>query len=176
MTAFIRSRNLRSAAEAALVLAVGMGFGRFAFTAILPHMVEEDVLSLGEGSLAASANYAGYLLGALLAVRARAHHAHCLCLWAVIGTAACLAALALSAPVPVIVMLRGLAGAHCETKELTPAAYWSTRPLLEASVFNKPVEQALTAYYQTDDSLRHVWTHGVKFRREIEKVPYLLIK
>ncbi|HCI1918307.1 YbfB/YjiJ family MFS transporter [Pandoraea sp. XJJ-1] len=123
MTAFIRSRNLRSAAEAALVLAVGMGFGRFAFTAILPHMVEEDVLSLGEGSLAASANYAGYLLGALLAVRARAHHAHCLCLWAVIGTAACLAALALSAPVPVIVMLRGLAGAF-SALSMVAASLW----------------------------------------------------
>lgn len=101
---------LRSAAEAALILAVGMGFGRFAFTAILPHMVAESALSVRGGSLAASANYAGYLLGALLAVRARPHQAHRLCLWAVIGTAACLAALAVPAPTWAIVAVRGLAG------------------------------------------------------------------
>lgn len=53
------SVNLRPAIDAALIMAIGMGFGRFAFTAIYPHMVEEGVLSLHGGSLAASANYAG---------------------------------------------------------------------------------------------------------------------
>ena len=56
--------RLRAAIAAAVILAIGMGFGRFAFTAIYPHMVTEGVLSLRDGSLAASANYAGYLLGA----------------------------------------------------------------------------------------------------------------
>ncbi|RYF40475.1 MAG: MFS transporter, partial [Comamonadaceae bacterium] len=36
--------RLRSAFDAALIMAIGMGFGRFAFTAIYPHMVQEGVL------------------------------------------------------------------------------------------------------------------------------------
>ncbi|NHQ91998.1 YbfB/YjiJ family MFS transporter [Janthinobacterium lividum] len=102
--------RLRVAIAAAVILAIGMGFGRFAFTAIYPHMVREGVLSLRDGSLAASANYAGYLLGAVLAMRARAHSAHRLCLWSVAGTALCLGVLALPMPVWLIVTVRGVAG------------------------------------------------------------------
>jgi len=102
--------RLRTAIAAAAILAIGMGFGRFAFTAIYPHMVEEGVLSLREGSLAASANYAGYLLGAILAMRARARSAHRLCLWSAAGTALCLGVLAVPMPVWTIVMVRGAAG------------------------------------------------------------------
>jgi MFS family permease len=46
-------------------LAVAMGIGRFAFTPILPLMLEEGLLSLGDGGMLASANYICYLLGAL---------------------------------------------------------------------------------------------------------------
>ena len=102
--------GLRSAFEAALIMAIGMGFGRFAFTAIYPHMVEEGLLDLQGGSLAASANYAGYLLGALLAIRARARNAHRLCLWSTAGTVACLALLAVVEAMPIIVALRCVAG------------------------------------------------------------------
>ncbi|MGK5051801.1 YbfB/YjiJ family MFS transporter [Janthinobacterium sp. RB2P8] len=102
--------RLRAAIAAAAILAIGMGFGRFAFTAIYPHMLGEGVLSLRDGSLAASANYAGYLLGAILAMRARAHSAHRLCLWSVAGTALCLGVLALTMPVWLIVTVRGVAG------------------------------------------------------------------
>ena len=102
--------RLRAAIAAAAILAIGMGFGRFAFTAIYPHMVGEGVLSLRDGSLAASANYAGYLLGAILAMRARASSAHRLCLWSVAGTALCLGLLALTMPVWLIVTVRGVAG------------------------------------------------------------------
>lgn len=104
------SARLREAMAAATILATGMGFGRFAFTAIYPHMMREGVLSLRDGSLAASANYAGYLLGAILAMRARAHSAHRLCLWSVAGTALCLGVLALPMPVWLIVTVRGVAG------------------------------------------------------------------
>jgi MFS family permease len=48
-------------------LAVGLGIGRFLYTPILPHMVEAGVLSAGEAGFVASANFAGYLAGALLA-------------------------------------------------------------------------------------------------------------
>ena len=102
--------RLRAAIAAAAILAIGMGFGRFAFTAIYPHMLGEGVLTLRDGSLAASANYAGYLLGAILAMRARAHSAHRLCLWSVAGTALCLGVLALPMPVWLIVTVRGVAG------------------------------------------------------------------
>jgi predicted MFS family arabinose efflux permease len=52
-------------------LAVAMGIGRFAFTPILPMMQQDAGLSIARGGWLASANYAGYLLGALLAMRMR---------------------------------------------------------------------------------------------------------
>ena len=48
-----------------LALAVAMGVGRFAFTPLLPMMLHDGVLTLTEGSWLATANYIGYLLGAL---------------------------------------------------------------------------------------------------------------
>lgn len=101
---------LRSAVDAALVMAIGMGFGRFAFTAIYPHMIDEGLISLAEGGWAASVNYAGYLLGALLGMRARAGSAHRLCLWAMLGTAFCLAILSVVQAAPLLILLRGIAG------------------------------------------------------------------
>jgi MFS family permease len=51
-----------------LALAVAMGIGRFAFTPILPMMQMDAGLSLAAGGWLASANYLGYLLGALWAM------------------------------------------------------------------------------------------------------------
>jgi MFS family permease len=48
-------------------LAVAMGIGRFAFTPLLPMMQADAGLSLAQGGWLASANYAGYLAGALWA-------------------------------------------------------------------------------------------------------------
>jgi MFS family permease len=47
-------------------LAAAMGIGRFAFTPLLPMMLAERVVDLATASWLASANYLGYLLGALL--------------------------------------------------------------------------------------------------------------
>lgn len=47
-------------------LATAMGIGRFAFTPMLPLMQAAGTVTLQEGSLLATANYAGYLLGAVL--------------------------------------------------------------------------------------------------------------
>ena len=47
-------------------LAVAMGIGRFAFTPLLPMMLSDGVIDLATSSWLASANYLGYLVGALL--------------------------------------------------------------------------------------------------------------
>lgn len=48
-----------------LALTLSMGIGRFAYTALLPQMLEEGLLNHAGGALLAGANYAGYLAGAL---------------------------------------------------------------------------------------------------------------
>jgi hypothetical protein len=50
----------------AVALGVAMGIGRFAFTPILPMMLHDGVVDLPTASWLASANYLGYLIGALL--------------------------------------------------------------------------------------------------------------
>ena len=46
-------------------LAVAMGIGRFAFTPLLPMMLHDGVVDIAAGSWLATANYIGYLVGAL---------------------------------------------------------------------------------------------------------------
>ena len=52
-----------------LSLAVAMGIGRFAFTPMLPLMVQAGQLDLTGAGWIAAANYAGYLAGALTVSR-----------------------------------------------------------------------------------------------------------
>src|SRR5213595_1894797 len=52
-------------------LAVAIGIGRFAFTPILPMMQEDSALSVAGAGWLASANYAGYFIGALSAIGLR---------------------------------------------------------------------------------------------------------
>jgi MFS family permease len=54
--------------RAAAALAASMGIGRFAYTPILPLMHTQAGLSAQYGSALATANYAGYLAGALLGI------------------------------------------------------------------------------------------------------------
>ena len=55
-------------------IAVAMGIGRFAFTPILPMMQEDAGLSVAGGGWLASANYFGFLLGAVWAINLRVQH------------------------------------------------------------------------------------------------------
>lgn len=48
-----------------VALAVAMGLGRFAFTPLLPMMLNDGVVDLPGASWLASANYLGYMLGAI---------------------------------------------------------------------------------------------------------------
>jgi hypothetical protein len=56
----------RVAIAGMLSLAVAMGIGRFAFTPLLPMMLADGAVDLPAASWLASANYLGYLVGALL--------------------------------------------------------------------------------------------------------------
>jgi hypothetical protein len=56
----------RAAVAGMVSLAVAMGIGRFAFTPLLPMMLADGVVTLDAASWLASANYLGYLVGALL--------------------------------------------------------------------------------------------------------------
>jgi hypothetical protein len=58
-------RPLAIALAGLVSLAVAMGIGRFAFTPLLPIMLAEGAVDLAGASLLASANYFGYLVGAL---------------------------------------------------------------------------------------------------------------
>ncbi|MDB5731027.1 MAG: putative transporter, MFS-type [Variovorax sp.] len=68
-----RREAWRAALACMVTLAVAMGLGRFAFTPMLPVMLEEGKLDLQGGGLLASLNYLGYFLGALscAAIRVR---------------------------------------------------------------------------------------------------------
>jgi MFS family permease len=63
---FVPGAPWRVALCGLLALAVAMGIGRFAFTPLLPMMLADQVIALPAASWLATANYLGYLVGALL--------------------------------------------------------------------------------------------------------------
>ena len=72
-----------------VALLVVHGLGRFAYTPLLPLLIEDGVISLPEGAAVATWNYVGYLLGAMLAVRwHRPGQIQAILPWTLIGNAA----------------------------------------------------------------------------------------
>jgi predicted MFS family arabinose efflux permease len=101
--------GLRVALAALAALAIAMGIGRFAFTPILPMMQQDSGLSVSDGGWLASANYLGYLIGALSAVRLHLRAATAIRAGlAVIGASTL--AMALHDGFPLWVFLRTVAG------------------------------------------------------------------
>ncbi len=106
------------AAAAALAglcaLALGMGIGRFAYTPVLPAMQADFGLSVESAGLIASANFAGYLAGALLAIRVaqRARRrAYVVAVLASVATTLLMAAFSGVAPISAVRFLSGVASA-----------------------------------------------------------------
>ncbi|MEH0071878.1 YbfB/YjiJ family MFS transporter [Pannonibacter sp. Pt2-lr] len=67
MTHAASSSPVRLALGGLLSLAAAMGIGRFVYTPVLPFMIGQIPLSKADGGLIASANFLGYLVGALAA-------------------------------------------------------------------------------------------------------------
>ena len=64
-----RSPNFRITFFGLISLAMAMGIGRFAFTPLLPMMLQEGLVSIIDGGWLASAHFLGYRLGAVLVTR-----------------------------------------------------------------------------------------------------------
>lgn len=95
----------------AVALAVAMGIGRFVYTPILPGMMDGLGLSASDAGLIASANYAGYLAGAILAAGNWGQgREHAVAMAGLAATAVLSAAMGLTDSVAAFLALRFLAG------------------------------------------------------------------
>lgn len=129
----------RIAAAGCIALAVAMGIGRFAFTPVLPLMQDDYALPIEQGAWLATANYLGYLAGAivtmLFGLRATTAIRTGLALIAITT-----ALMALNAGLAVWLVLRALAGAGSALVMVYVAAWTVERlrtrdPALNGAVF-----------------------------------------
>ncbi len=101
----------RLALAGMIALAVAMGIGRFVYTPILPGMMEELGLSPADAGWIASANYLGYLVGALAAAGGWAHGRERMLMLAGLGASTILAGLmGMAETMAAFVAIRFLAG------------------------------------------------------------------
>lgn len=102
---------LLTALAGAIAMAVAMGLGRFFYTPVLPEMMDGLGLGPSEAGWIASANYAGYLLGAILAAWGWAEGIERkVALSALIATALLLLAMGLASNLLVLAAIRFMAG------------------------------------------------------------------
>lgn len=102
---------LMTAIAGALAMAVAMGLGRFFYTPVLPAMMTGLGLGPAEAGWIASANYVGYLLGAILAAYGWAEGIERkVALLGLVATALLLLAMGVSSNAVVLAIIRFLAG------------------------------------------------------------------
>lgn len=94
-----------------LAMAAAMGVGRFVYTPILPPMVEAIPLTRSQAGLIASANFVGYLAGAVLASMRLPGSRRFWLLCSLAATAICLLGMGFATTMPVFLALRFTAGA-----------------------------------------------------------------
>jgi predicted MFS family arabinose efflux permease len=95
-----------------LAIAAAIGIGRFVYTPILPPMIEALGLSKAQAGLVASANFLGYLIGALLAAMPTLPGSRRLwLLCALTVSSLTTAAMGLSETIPTFLVLRFVGGA-----------------------------------------------------------------
>ena len=111
MSSGSRFMSLRYALAGALAMAIGMGIGRFAYTPILPGMMEGLGLTASDAGLIASANYVGYLIGAILAGGGWGQgRERSMAYLGTGGTAVLTAAMGFTDAIPAFLLIRFLAG------------------------------------------------------------------
>lgn len=107
--------NLKIGIAATLFLVIGMGFSRFAFTGLYPLMVHDGFLTVNSGTHAASANYIGYLIGALALGRLKPQLSQCIVICSMLLSVLMLFALGFAKESWLIISIRGLAGVFSAT-------------------------------------------------------------
>src|SRR5258708_37652664 len=105
-----------------LAMAAGIGIGRFVYTPILPPMVEALHLSKSQAGLIASANFVGYLAGALVATLPLPGSRRSWLLGALAVNAAGLAAMGLASSLTLLLLLRLAAGMASALALIFPSA------------------------------------------------------
>ncbi len=94
-----------------LAMAAAMGVGRFVYTPILPPMVEAIPLTKSQAGLIASANFVGYLAGAVVAAVRLPGSRRFWLLSSLAATAICLFGMGFATTMPAFLALRFMAGA-----------------------------------------------------------------
>lgn len=108
----VTSGALSTALGGLIAIAAALGIGRFVYTPILPVMVEALGLSRSQAGLIASANFLGYLIGALLAAMPRLSGPRRLWLiGSLAASAATTAGMGLSQSLAALLVLRFVGGA-----------------------------------------------------------------
>ncbi|WP_286157167.1 YbfB/YjiJ family MFS transporter [Sinorhizobium sp. RAC02] len=102
---------VRAAIAGAIAMAVAMGLGRFFYTPVLPGMMAGLGLNAADAGIIAAANFAGYLLGAVLAAYGwAAGLERRLAIGALVSTVLLLLVMALISDVAALSVVRFLAG------------------------------------------------------------------
>jgi predicted MFS family arabinose efflux permease len=93
-----------------LAMASAVGIGRFVYTPILPPMVDALHLTKSQAGIIASANFVGYLAGALLAALELPGSQRTWLLAALTANVVCLGAMGLTTDLALFIILRAIAG------------------------------------------------------------------